>query len=152
MHSEHSRTHVTNRPPVFRIVKVAARLTEVVGGSELEVEDGSGVEEKEVVSCEDVCDEDVRAAADEVVDEKASELGSEEVEVVAGEEKKEEVEEEGATNEDEVVSSREEVDTVEVLTLSLEEVGADVLLAWLLDPPPAVPEGSFESAMYPNKP
>lgn len=130
---------------------MAARLTEVVGGSELEVEDGSGVEEKEVVSCEDVCDEDVRAAADEVVDEKASELGSEEVEVVAGEEKKEEVEE-GATNEDEVVSSREEVDTVEVLTLSLEEVGADVLLAWLLDPPPAVPEGSFESAMYPNKP
>ncbi len=114
------------------------------------MEEGSREEEKEVVSCEDVCDEDVRAAADEVVDEGASELGSEEEEVVA--EKNEEEVEEGATNEDEVVSSREEVDTVEVLTLSLEEVGADVLLAWLLDPPPAVPDGCFESAMYPNKP
>ena len=149
MHSEHSRTHVTNRPPVFRIVKVAARLTEVVGGSELDVEDGSGVEEKEVVSCEDVCDEDVRAAADEVVDEKASELGSEEEVAGAEEEKAEEEKEEDLSL---LLGGLELVALVEVLTLSLEEVGADVLLAWLLDPPPAVPDGSFESAMYPNKP
>src|ERR1700712_4556043 len=46
---------------------VVARLTEVVGGTELEVvgsgeedEEDGGVDEEDVVSGDDVCDEDVR--------------------------------------------------------------------------------------------
>jgi hypothetical protein len=65
-----------------RLAAVVARLTEVVGGAELEVigsweeeEEGGGVDEEDVVSGDDVCDEDVRAwAVEEVVG-----LGEEEV-------------------------------------------------------------------------
>jgi hypothetical protein len=142
---------------------VVARLTEVVGGAELEVvgsgeeeeEEGGGVDEEDVVSGDDVCDEDVRGwAVEEVVG-----LGEEEVEEAKSEEESEEdttgvVEEEKIA--DEVVCSRREelLDVVEVLTLTLEEVEVEtaVLLAWLLEPPPAVPEGVLPRAMYPYKP
>lgn len=109
---------------------VLARLTEVVGGVELEV-DGSGEEEYEVdVACEDdVCDEDVNTGAvDEVggAEEEESEGGSEEDTTGV-------VEEEKKTDDDDdedVVSRCEKLlDVVEVLTLSLEEVEAAVLLA-----------------------
>jgi hypothetical protein len=139
---------------------VVARLTEVVGRAELEVvgsgeeekeEEGGGVDEEDVVSGDDVCNEDVRACAvEEVVG-----LGEEEVvglgeEEVGGLEEEEEEEEEEAKSEeksvedttgvveeekaaDEVVCSlREELlDVVEVLTLTLEEVEVEtaVLLA-----------------------
>lgn len=104
-----------------------ARLTEVVGGVELEV-DGSGEEEYEVdVACEDdVCDEDVNTGAVEEVGgvEEESEEDSEEDTTGV-------VEEEKNTDDDEDVVSRCEklLDVVEVLTLSLEEVEAAVLLA-----------------------
>jgi len=54
---------------------------------------------------------------------------------------------------DEVVGSGVELvlvlDVVMGATDDLEEVGAAVLLAWLLDPPPAVPDGDLSRAIYP---
>jgi hypothetical protein len=55
--------------------------------------------------------------------------------------------EDGIKVDEDVLSPREELDAVDVLTL--EEVGAAVLLAWLLDPPPAVPDGDLSRAIYP---
>lgn len=103
---------------------MVARLTEVVGGSELEVDDAREEEyEVDVVSGDDVCDEDVRAWAEEEVG------GLEESEEGSEEDATGDVEEEKTADED-VLSRREELlDVVEVLTLTLEEVGAAVLLA-----------------------
>lgn len=120
-----------------------AELTEVVGGSELEEEDEEVVLVVEGASEEDVWDWDVRVGDDEVRGRGDSELGSEE-EVAGAEEEKAEEE-----KEDVLSLLRGGLELVEVLTLSLEEVGADVLLAWLLEPPPAVPEGDLSKAMYP---
>jgi hypothetical protein len=112
---------------------VVARLTEVVVGSELEVvgsredddEDGEGEEyEVEVVSGDDVCDEDVRARAVEEVRglEEESEEESEEDNTGV-------VEEEKNTDEDALSLREELLDVVDVLTLTLVEVEAAVLLA-----------------------
>ena len=117
----------------------------MVGGSELEI-DGSGDEEVDVVSGDDVCDEDVRAkAVEEVVGLEKSEEESEEDTTCV-------VEEEKITDEDARSLREELLGVVDVLTLTLEEVEAAVLLAWLLEPPPAVPEGALSKAMYPYKP
>jgi len=110
-----------------------ARLTEVVVGSELEVvgsrEDDEDEEyEVDVVSGDDVCDEDVRArAVEEVGGLEESEEGSEEDTTDVVEEEKNT---EDDDDDDEALSLREELlDVVDVLTLTLEEVGAAVLLA-----------------------
>jgi hypothetical protein len=107
----------------------------VVVGSELEVvgsreydddEDGGGEEyEVEVVSGDDVCDEDVRARAVEEVCglEEESEEESEEEDTTGV------VEEEKNTEEDAASLREELLDVVEVLTLTLVEVEAAVLLA-----------------------
>ena len=115
-----------------------SRLTEVEGGIELEV-GGAREEEVDVVSGDDVCDEDVRA--EEVVGVEEADEDSEEEKAIGV------VEEDGMKVDEDVLSAREELDAVDVLTL--EEVGAAVLLAWLLDPPPAVPDGDLSSAIYP---
>ena len=115
-----------------------SRLTEVEGGIELEV-GGAREEEVDVVSGDDVCDEDVRA--EEVVGVEEAEEDSEEEKAIGV------VEEDGMKVDEDVLSAREELDAVDVLTL--EEVGAAVLLAWLLDPPPAVPDGDLSRAIYP---
>ena len=104
----------------------------MVVGSELEVvgsredgEDGEGEEyEVEVVSGDDVCDEDVRARAVEEVGglEEESEEGSEEDNTGV-------VEEEKNTDEDALSLREELLDVVDVLTLTLVEVEAAVLLA-----------------------
>ena len=116
-----------------------SRLTEVEGGIELEV-GGAREEEVDVVSGDDVCDEDVRA--EEVVGVEEADGDSEDEEKAIGV-----VEEDGIKVDEDVLSAREELDAVDVLTL--EEVGAAVLLAWLLDPPPAVPDGDLSRAIYP---
>lgn len=92
-----------------------------MGGGELEEEERSrSRDEVEVVSGEDVCD-DVRASAvEEVVGLEESEVGSEDDAIGVEEDEK---------NEEEGLSRREELASVEVLTLSLEEVEAAVLLA-----------------------
>ena len=115
-----------------------SRLTEVEGGIELEV-GGAREEEVDVVSGDDVCDEDVRA--EEVVGVEEADEDSEEEKAIGV------VEEDGMKVDEDVLSAREELDAVDVLTL--EEVGAAVLLAWLLDPPPAVPDGDLSRATYP---
>lgn len=115
-----------------------SRLTEVEGGVELEV-GGAREEEVDVVSGDDVCDEDVRA--EEVVGVEEADEDSEEEKAIGV------VEEDGIKVDEDVLSAREELDAVDVLTL--EEVGAAVLLAWLLDPPPAVPDGDLSRAIYP---
>ena len=115
-----------------------SRLTEVEGGVELEV-GGAREEEVDVVSGDDVCDEDVRA--EEVVGVEEADEDSEEEKAIGV------VEEDGMKVDEDVLSAREELDAVDVLTL--EEVGAAVLLAWLLDPPPAVPDGDLSRAIYP---
>jgi hypothetical protein len=115
-----------------------SRLTEVEGGIELEV-GGAREEEVDVVSGDDVCDEDVRA--EEVVGVEEADEDSEEEKAIGV------VEEDGMKVDEDVLSAREELDAVDVLTL--EEVGAAVLLAWLLDPPPAVPDGDLSRAIYP---
>lgn len=115
-----------------------SRLTEVEGGIELEV-GGAREEEVDVVSGDDVCDEDVRA--EEVVGVEEADEDSEEEKAIGV------VEEDGIKVDEDVLSAREELDAVDVLTL--EEVGAAVLLAWLLDPPPAVPDGDLSRAIYP---
>jgi hypothetical protein len=122
-------------------VLLLSRLTEVEGGVELEVGGAREEEEEEVdvVSGDDVCDEDVRA--EEVVGVEEADEDSEDEEKAIG------VVEDGIKVDEDVLSPREELDAVDVLTL--EEVGAAVLLAWLLDPPPAVPDGDLSSAMYP---
>jgi hypothetical protein len=131
-----------------RLAAVVARLTEVVAGAELEVvgsweeeeEEGGGVDEEDVVSGDDVCDEDVRAwAVEEVVglgEEEVGGLEEEEEEEAKSEEESEEdttgVVEEEKTADEVVCSLREELlDVVEVLTLTLEEVEVEtaVLLA-----------------------
>jgi hypothetical protein len=130
-----------------RLAAVVARLTEVVGGAELEVvgsweeeEEGGGVDGEDVVSGDDVCDEDVRAwAVEEVVglgEEEVGGLEEEEEEEAKSEEESEEdttgVVEEEKTADEVVCSLREELlDVVEVLTLTLEEVEVEtaVLLA-----------------------
>ena len=114
------------------------RLTEVEGGIELEV-GGAREDEVDVVSGDDVCDEDVRA--EEVVGVEEADEDSEEEKAIGV------VEEDGMKVDEDVLSAREELDAVDVLTL--EEVGAAVLLAWLLDPPPAVPDGDLSRAIYP---
>jgi hypothetical protein len=111
---------------------------------------GAREDEVDVVSGDDVCDEDVRA--EEVVgveEEKVDEDSEEEKAMgVVEDETKVDVDVDVDEDEDEdVLSTREEVDGADVLTL--EEVGAAVLLAWLLDPPPAVPDGDLSSAIYP---
>lgn len=123
----------------------------MVGGSELEVE---GLRDDDVVvaSDDDVWEEVVRG--DVLVDVRGledSDGESEEEEEVKVEESGVE-EEKDVGGDDEVLSRREEVDVVEVLTLSLVEEAADVLLAWLLDPPPAVPDGEGPRATYPYRP
>lgn len=115
-----------------------SRLTEVEGGIELEV-GGAREDEVDVVSGDDVCDEDVRA--EEVVGVEEADEDSEEEKAIGV------VEEDGMKVDEDVLSAREELDAVDVLTL--EEVGAAVLLAWLLDPPPAVPDGDLSRAIYP---
>ena len=103
---------------------MSARLTEVVGGLELEV-DGSGDEyEVDVVSEDDVCDEDVNTGA-------VDEVGGLEEEVEGGSEEDTTcvVEEEKNVDEDVVSRSEEILDVVEVLTLWLEDSDAAVLLA-----------------------
>lgn len=131
-----------------RRVSLLSRLTEVEGGVLLEV-NASREDEVDVVSGDDVCDEDVRA--EEVVGVEKSE---EESEVEEEEEKDDDeaigVVEVGMKVDVDVLSPREELDVEEVLTL--EEVGAAVLLAWLLDPPPAVPDGDLSRAIYPYTP
>lgn len=122
-----------------------------MGGSELEVE---GLRDDDVVvaSDDDVWEEVVRG--DVLVDVRGledSDGESEEEEEVKVEESGVE-EEKDVGGDDEVLSRREEVDVVEVLTLSLVEEAADVLLAWLLDPPPAVPDGEGPRATYPYRP
>ena len=105
-----------------RVVAAVARLTEEVVGSELEV-DGSR-EEVDVVSGDDVCDKDVRAkAVEEVVglEEKSEEESEEDTTCV--------VEEEKITDEDARSLREELLGVVDVLTLTLEEVEAAVLLA-----------------------
>jgi hypothetical protein len=107
---------------------------------------GAREDEVDVVSGDDVCDEDVRA--EEVVgveEEKVDEDSEEEKAMgVVEDETKVDVDED---EDEDVLSTREEVDGADVLTL--EEVGAAVLLAWLPDPPPAVPDGDLSSAIYP---
>lgn len=105
----------------------------MVGGSELEVVGSRDEDEDEVdvVSGDDVCDEDVRLGAreEEVVglEEKVGGLD------VADDESEEDttcvVEEEKNTDEDALSLRVGLLDVVEVLTLSLEEVDAAVLLA-----------------------
>jgi len=107
----------------------------VEGGVELEV-GGAREEEVDVVSGDGVCDEDVRV--EEVAGVEESEEESEEAIGVV---------EDGTKVDEDVLSPREELDAAEVLTL--EEVEAAVLLAWLLDPPPAVPDGDLSRAIYP---
>jgi hypothetical protein len=118
------------------------RLTEVEGGMELEV-GGAREDEVDVVSGDDVCDEDVRArevvGVEETDDEDSEDEEGKAIGVVEDETK--------VDVDEDVLSTREELDGADVLTL--EEVGAAVLLAWLLDPPPAVPDGDLSSAMYP---
>ena len=104
------------------------------GGRELEV---SREDEVDVVSGDDVCDEDVRAVEVGGVEEAEDDSEEEAIGVV----------EDGIKADEDVLSPREELDAAEVLTL--EEVGAAVLLAWLLDPPPAVPDGDLSRAIYP---
>lgn len=123
----------------------------MVGGSELEVE-GLRDDDDVVASEEDVWDEGVRGdVLDDVRGLEVSDGGSEEEEEVKMEESGVE-EEKDVGGDEEVLSRREEVDVVEVLTLSLVEEAADVLLAWLLDPPPAVPDGEGPRATYPYRP
>jgi hypothetical protein len=118
------------------------RLTEVEGGIELEV-GRAREDEVDVVSGDDVCDEDVRAeevvGVEETDDEDSEDEEGKAIGVVEDETK--------VDVDEDVLSTREELDGADVLTL--EEVGAAVLLAWLLDPPPAVPDGDLSSAMYP---
>jgi len=85
---------------------------------ELEV-GGAREEEVDVVSGDDVCDEDVRA--EEVVGVEEGDEDSED-EMAIGV-----VVEDGIKVDEDVLSSRVELDAVDVLTL--EEVGAAVLLA-----------------------
>lgn len=94
----------------------------MVGGSELEV-DGSRDEEVDVVSGDDVCDEDVRAGAEEEVG------GVDESEEESEEDTTGVVEEEKITEEDARSLREELLGVVDVLTLTLEEVEAAVLLA-----------------------
>lgn len=114
-------------------------LTELIEGSELEEEN----EEEGDVCGEGVKDEGV----DEVGGLEESEKGSEEEGTGVVEEAKE-----AKTVDENVRSLREDIDVVEVLTSSLEEVETGVLLARLLDPLPAVPDGELFKAMYPYKP
>lgn len=109
---------------------------------------GAREDEVDVVSGDDVCDEDVRAEEVVGVEEEKVDEDSEEKKAmgVVEDETKEDVDVDEDEDED-VLSTREEVDGADVLTL--EEVGAAVLLAWLLDPPPAVPDGDLSSAIYP---
>jgi hypothetical protein len=111
---------------------------------------GAREDEVDVVSGDDVCDEDVRAEEVVGVEEEKVDEDSEEKKAmgVVEDETKVDVDVDVDEDEDEdVLSTREEVDGADVLTL--EEVGAAVLLAWLLDPPPAVPDGDLSSAIYP---
>jgi hypothetical protein len=127
---------VEHRSPVECIVRFAlvARLTEVVG-SRLEEDarddddddDDDEEVEVEVVSGDDVCDEDVRSKA---VEEVRGLLEEEEEEAGGSEEETTGVVEEGEKMADEdVCSLREELLDVEVLTLALDEVETAVLLA-----------------------
>ena len=116
----------------FVRLAAVARLTEVVSGSELEVvgsrEDDEDEEyEVDVVSGDDVCDEDVRArAVEEVGGLEESEEGSEEDTTDVVEEEKNTEDD----DDDDALSLREGLlDVVDVLTLTLDEVGAAVLLA-----------------------
>jgi hypothetical protein len=143
---ENTRSRVVSQLPIIghqcaaleRRALLLLGLTEVEGGIDLEV-DGAREDEVDVVSGDDVCDEDVRA--EEVVGVEEADEDSEEVEKAIG------VVEDGMKVDEDVLSLREELDAADVLTL--EEVGAAVLLAWLLDPPPAVPDGDLSSAIYP---
>ena len=112
---------------------------------ELEV-GGAREDEVDVVSGDDVCDEDVRAEEVVGVEEENFDEDSEEEKAIGVVEDETNVEVDEDEDED-VLSTREEVDGADVLTL--EEVGAAVLLAWLLDPPPAVPDGDLSRAIYP---
>jgi hypothetical protein len=107
---------------------------------------GAREDEVDVVSGDDVCDEDVRAEEVVGVEGENVDEDSEEEKAIGVVEDETNVEVDEDEDED-VLSTREEVDGADVLTL--EEVGAAVLLAWLLDPPPAVPDGDLSSAIYP---
>jgi hypothetical protein len=107
---------------------------------------GAREDEVDVVSGDDVCDEDVRAEEVVGVEEENFDEDSEEEKAIGVVEDETNVDVDEDEDED-VLSTREEVDGADVLTL--EEVGAAVLLAWLLDPPPAVPDGDLSSAIYP---
>ena len=100
-----------------------SRLTEVEGGIELEV-GGAREEEVDVVSGDDVCDEDVRAKAVEEVGGLEEESEEESEEDTTGV-----VEEEKNTDEDARSLREELLGVVDVLTLTLVEVEAAVLLA-----------------------
>jgi hypothetical protein len=107
---------------------------------------GAREDEVDVVSGDDVCDEDVRAEEVVGVEGENVDEDSEEEKAIGVVEDETNVEVDEDEDED-VLSTREEVDGADVLTL--EEVGAAVLLAWLPDPPPAVPDGDLSSAIYP---
>jgi hypothetical protein len=107
---------------------------------------GAREDEVDVVSGDDVCDEDVRAEEVVGVEEEEEKVDGDSEEDKAIGVVEDETKVDVDVDED-VLSTREEVDGADVLTL--EEVGAAVLLAWLLDPPPAVPDGDLSSAIYP---
>ena len=125
-----ARSNTSHQYNAFvRVVAMVARLTEVVVGSELEVDGSREDDEKEVdvVFGDDVCDEDVRArAVEEVVGLGRSEEEESEEDTTGV------VEEEKNTDED-ARSLRKELlgggGVVDVLTLTLVEVEAAVLLA-----------------------
>lgn len=107
-----------------RVVAAVARLTEDIVGSELEEVDGSRDDEVDVVSGDDVCDEDVRAKAVEEVGGLEEESEEESEEDTTGV-----VEEEKDIDEDARSLREELLGVLDVLTLTLVEVEAAVLLA-----------------------